>query len=48
MNFLIRRVTQTWCPKNQTIYKLGRREYFVSIKTNKLIGINTAYNACNA
>jgi hypothetical protein len=33
--------------KNQTIYKLGRREYFVSIKTNVLVYINIAYNARN-
>jgi hypothetical protein len=48
MNFLNKMSKSNLVSKNQTIYKLEQREYFVSIKTNILICINTTYNACNA
>jgi hypothetical protein len=46
MKFLNKKSKSNLVSKNQTIYKLGHREYFVSIKTNILICINIAYNAC--
>jgi hypothetical protein len=48
MDFLNQTSKSNLVSKNQKIYKLGRREYFVSTKTNIVICINTAYNPCNA